>query len=116
MPSHRLAKITIDNMDIIGYSVAGEESVVAMPQLGVCFDIGKAPDQVIPVDNLLLTHGHMDHAAGIGYYLSHRKFCGQPAGRVFAPANLLTPIRQIVDAWGQLDGNTVPVDLIGAVN
>jgi len=113
MPSHKLAKITIDEMDILGYSVAGEESVVGMPQLDVCFDIGKAPDQVIPINNLLLTHGHMDHAAGIGYYLSHRKFCGQSTGRVFAPTNLLAPIRQIVDAWGQLDGNTVPVDLIG---
>lgn len=113
MSSHKLAKITIDNMDILGYSVAGEESVVAMPQLDVCFDIGKAPDQVIPINNLLLTHGHMDHAAGIGYYLSHRNFCGQQPGTVMAPANLLDPIRQIVDAWGKLDGNTIPVKLIG---
>ncbi|MBW8017175.1 MAG: MBL fold metallo-hydrolase [Planctomycetes bacterium] len=113
MPSHRLAKIIIDDMDIIGYSVAGEETVVAMPQLDVCFDIGKAPDQVIPVNNLLLTHGHMDHAAGIGYYLSHRNFCGMPPARVFAPANLLEPIRQILDAWGKLDGSSVPVTLVG---
>lgn len=99
-------------MEILGYSVAGEETVVAMPQLDVCFDIGKAPDQVIPINNVLLTHGHMDHAAGIGYYLSHRKFCGQKPGTVLAPANLLGPIRQIIEAWGKLDGNTIPAKLV----
>ncbi len=113
MPSHNLAKITIDDLDIIGYSVAGEETVIGMPQLDVCFDIGKAPDQLIPISHVLLTHGHMDHAAGIGYYLSHRKFCGQSPGTLLAPANLLGPIRQIIDAWGKLDGNQVPVNLVG---
>jgi ribonuclease Z len=112
MPSHKLAKITIDDMDILGYSVAGEESVVAMPQLDVCFDVGKAPDQIIPINNILLTHGHMDHAAGIGYYLSHRKFCGQSPGTILTPPNLIPPIQQIMDAWGQLDGNSVQANLI----
>jgi len=113
MPSHKLAYLKIDEMEILGYSVAGEETVVAMPQLDVCFDIGKAPDQVIPINNVLLTHGHMDHAAGIGYYLSHRKFCGQKPGTVLAPANLLGPIRQIIEAWGKLDGNMIPAKLVG---
>ncbi len=113
MASHNLAYIKIEELEIIGYSVAGEETVVAMPQLDVCFDIGKAPDQVISIDNVLLTHGHMDHAAGIAYYLSHRNFCGQSPGTILAPENLLAPIRQIIDAWGRLDGNDVPANLIG---
>jgi ribonuclease Z len=113
MPSHNLAHIKIDDLDIIGYSVAGEETVVAMPQLDVCFDVGKAPDQVIPINNVLLTHGHMDHAAGIAYYLSQRNFCGISAGTILAPKNLLGPIRKIIDAWSQLDGNRIPAKLVG---
>jgi len=113
MPSHRLAKIQIDDLEIIGYSVAGEETVVAMPQLDVCFDIGKAPAQIIPINHILLTHGHMDHASGIAYYLSHRNFCGQSAGTILAPANLIKPIKVIVEAWGQLDGNKIPANLVG---
>ena len=80
MPSHNLACLTVEDLDILGYSVAGEETVVGLPQLDVCFDIGKAPDQVIPINHVLLTHGHMDHAAGIAYYLSQRNFCGMSAG------------------------------------
>ena len=115
MASHNLAYIRIDDLEIIGYSVAGEETVVGMPQLDVCFDIGKAPDQVININNVLLTHGHMDHAAGIAYYLSHRNFCGISTGTIVAPKNLLGPIRQIIDAWGKLDGNRVPANLVGVV-
>ena len=113
MASHNLAHIKIDDLEIIGYSVAGEETVVAMPQLDVCFDVGKAPDQIISVNHILLTHGHMDHAAGIAYYLSQRNFCGQSAGTILAPKNLLGPIREIIDAWTRLDGNQIPANLVG---
>jgi ribonuclease Z len=108
-----MAHIKIDDLDIIGYSFAGEETVVVMPQLDVCFDIGKAPSQVIPINHVLLTHGHMDHAAGIAYYLSHRNFCGISAGTILTPENLLPPIRDIIDAWARLDGNELPANLVG---
>ena len=113
MGSHNLSHIVIDDLDIIGYSVAGEETVIGMPQLDVCFDVGRAPDQIISINHVLLTHGHMDHAAGIAYYLSHRKFSGQRPGTVFAPENLLGPMRKIITAWGKLDGNEIPAELVG---
>ena len=113
MASHNPAHLVIDDLDVIGYSVAGEETVVAMPQLDVCFDVGRAPAEMISINHVLLTHGHMDHAAGIAYYLSHRKFSGQKPGTVLAPANLLGPIRKIINAWGKLDGNEIPANLVG---
>jgi ribonuclease Z len=113
MPSHNLASIKIDDLEITGYSIAGEETVVAVPKLDVCFDIGKAPEQVISINNVLLTHGHMDHAAGFAYYLSQRNFCGMSAGTIYAPQNLLAPMQKIIDAWADLDGNQIPNNLVG---
>ena len=113
MPSHNLARVQIDDLDIIGYSIAGEETVVAIPQLDVCFDIGKAPDQVISIGHVLLTHGHMDHSAGFAYYLSNRNFGGMSAGTIVVPANLIPPMREIIAAWGYLDGSRIPANLVG---
>jgi len=113
MPSHNLAHVQIDDLDLFGYSIAGEETVVGMPQLDVCFDIGKAPDQLISLNHVLLTHGHMDHSAGFAYYLSQRNFSGMAAGTIVAPANLIAPMREILAAWGYLDGNKIPAHLVG---
>jgi ribonuclease Z len=113
MASHNLARVEIEDLEITGYSVAGEETVVAVPKLDVCFDIGKAPDQIIPINHILLTHGHIDHSAGFAYYLSHRNFCGMSPGTILAPANLLAPMKDIIDGWMRLDGNKLPVNLVG---
>ncbi|MBN2511739.1 MAG: MBL fold metallo-hydrolase [Sedimentisphaerales bacterium] len=112
MSSHNLSHITLDSLDLHGYSVAGEESVIGIPQLDVCFDIGKAPDQIIPIQNVLLTHGHMDHAAGIAYYLSHRNFLKMTPGVVLTPPNTIDPLNQIIQAWGRLDGSRIPAKLV----
>lgn len=113
MPSHNLAHVQIDDLDILGYSIAGEETVVGMPQLNVCFDVGKAPDQLIAIEHVLLTHGHMDHSAGFAYYLSQRIFSGMSPGTIVAPANLIPAMREILAAWGHLDGNKIPANLVG---
>ena len=55
----------------------------------------------------------MDHAAGIAYYLSHRNFDGQVPGTVLAPKNLISPLEQIIEGWGRLDGNRIPANLVG---
>ena len=69
MNSHNLSKIQIGDLSILGYSVAGEETVVGIPQLDVCFDVGKAPEQLISVNHVLLTHGHEDHIGALSHLL-----------------------------------------------
>jgi ribonuclease Z len=105
-------KLTLDNLDIIGYSVAGEESVVALPTLDVCFDVGKAPDQILSVNHVLLTHGHMDHTAGIAYYCSQRDFREMAPGTVLLPAPLAPVLEKLLDCWGILDGSRPPANIV----
>ena len=56
--------------------VAGEEAVIIAPELDCIFDIGKCPREALAINHVLLTHGHMDHAAGLPYYFSQRDFQG----------------------------------------
>jgi ribonuclease Z len=89
---------------VLGYSVAGEESVVQLPELNLVFDIGKCPRPVLSSDFCLLTHGHIDHSAGIVYYLSQRFFQGMVPGTVLCPAGIAEGLAGIFRAWAALEG------------
>jgi ribonuclease Z len=103
-----LVEHQLSDIRLLGYSVAGEESVIAAPELNVCFDVGRAPAEIIPVDHVLLSHGHMDHAAGLAYYFSQRNFVGIAPGCVLAPRALADPIRELLRVWGAIEGHVSP--------
>ncbi len=112
----RMVSKELDGLKITGFSVAGEESVVAVPELNVCFDIGRAPREVIPIDNVCLSHGHMDHAAGIAYYLSQRAFIGNSPGRIIVDRDLAQPIQKLMDIWGDIEGHPSPGQIYGVTH
>jgi ribonuclease Z len=109
----RMAHKVLDGIKIVGFSLAGEEAVVAAPEYNVCFDVGRAPREIISVDNVCLTHGHMDHAAGIAYYFSQRHFLGNADGRLIVHHRLVEPIRQLMAVWAQIEGHPSPADIHG---
>ena len=82
----KFARLAAGSIHVIGYSVAGEETVVQVPELDVCFDIGRAPFFALTSNIVCISHGHMDHVAGIAYYLSQRHFQGMKPGTVLVPA------------------------------
>jgi ribonuclease Z len=109
----RLVEHQLGDIKLIGYSVAGEETVVAAPELNVCFDVGRAPPEMLSIDNVFLTHGHMDHSAGLAYYFSQRNFVGNATGCVIAPHALVQPIKELMRVWAQIEGHLSPHQVVG---
>ncbi len=103
----------LNDIEIVGFSLAGEETVIALPEYSVCFDVGRAPREIISIDNVCLTHGHMDHAAGIAYYLSQRTFVGVAPGRVIVHRSLAQLIQKLMDIWGDIEGHPSPGQILG---
>lgn len=97
---------------IQGISVAGEQSVVQVPELDVCFDLGSCPRPVLTSKYIALTHGHMDHSAAISYYFSQRHFQGIGTGTIVCHPQLEGPIRGIMKAWVDLESQRTPHEVI----
>ncbi len=110
---YTLSQIEIDQMTLAGYSVAGEESVIVIPELDCVFDIGKCPREALTVNHVLMSHGHMDHIAGLPYYFAQRHFQGIENGKALVPANLVEPIKKLMIAWGDVEGQIHPHQVIG---
>ncbi len=108
----RFAKIQLGNLHVIGYSVAGEESVVQIPELDVCFDIGRSPYFALTSNILCITHGHMDHIAGLAYYLSQRSFQGMKPGTILVPRDLADPVDRMLKCWRDVERQGTPYRLV----
>ncbi|HNQ24892.1 MAG TPA: MBL fold metallo-hydrolase [Phycisphaerae bacterium] len=109
----RLQRKRIGGIELLGVSLAGEETVVAAPEYNVCFDVGRAPREMISIDNVCLSHGHMDHAAGVAYYFSQRLFVGNSPGRVILHRSLAGPLQRLMAVWGEIEGHYSPGEVIG---
>jgi ribonuclease Z len=108
----RFARIPFGPLHLIGYSVAGEETVVQVPELNTCFDIGRCPYFALTSDFVCITHAHMDHLAGLPYYLSQRHFQGMKPGTVFLPREIEKPVDALLKCWREVERQGTPYKLI----
>jgi ribonuclease Z len=108
----KFARLKFGPLSLIGYSVGGEETVVQVPELNVCFDPGRCPQFALTSDYLCISHAHMDHIAGIGYYLSQRHFQGMKPGTVLLPRSIERQVEQLIRTWQDVERQQVPFKLI----
>jgi ribonuclease Z len=112
----KFAKLRFGQFHIVGYSVAGEETVVQVPEMNVCFDIGRCPYFALTSDIVCISHSHMDHLAGIGYYLSQRHFQGMKPGTVVLPREIERPVDVLLRCWRDVERQGTPYKLVPMVH
>ena len=111
-----------------GISVAGEQTVIQIPELDVAFDIGQCTRAVLSVPTIALSHAHMDHLGGLPYWFSQRSFQkigGEthlpdkpdgkprvPVGRCVCHPELEQSLRGMMRAWEPLERQTTPFEIV----
>ncbi len=88
------------------HSVGGVETCIQLPELQLCLDIGRCPRGAESIGQLLLTHAHIDHAAGLPYYVSLRSMNGMKPPHVYAPKGSIPALEEILQAWTKLQADT----------
>ncbi len=109
----RVVEKTVGSVRLQGFTVGGEETVVVAPEFNVAFDIGRAPRETVNIDYVCLSHGHMDHSAGLAYYFSQRNFQGLPAGCALVHHQLVPAVRDLMQVWGRIEGHVSPARIVG---
>lgn len=98
---------------IQGVSVAGEQTAVHVPELDLAFDIGLCPRVALSAGYVALSHGHMDHVAGLPYYFSQRIFQRMGVGTCVCHRDLAEPLAAMMRSWVALEGQRTQHQIVG---
>jgi ribonuclease Z len=91
-------------LTLAGGSRAGEGTLVLLPQLRLALDPGR-PHRGLPAASVVcVSHGHLDHVGGLGYWASQRFLQNMGAGRVLVPDAIAADVRRLLGLHARLEG------------
>ncbi len=108
-------RVEAAGIEIEGVSIAGHESFYKVPALRALLEFGRAPEDTIGYGTIYLSHGHLDHAAGLAHHASRRKLGGLPPARVFVPEESARDLEAWVAACERLERVRYNMNIVPAV-
>jgi ribonuclease Z len=108
-----VARFELGNLSVTGWSRAGTQTWFRVQPPRIAFDVGRGAVELAGVRDLFLSHGHLDHALGVPFVLSHRSDRSGLPSRVFCPAEIVEPLAALIDAAARLEETTYDFELIG---
>lgn len=91
------------NLKFQGLSLSGIRTSIAMPEYSLAFDVAQGFPFNINMKKFFLTHGHLDHAAGIPYIISQKAMHSQPIADFYMPQSLVEPLKKIMQLWMEIE-------------
>ena len=87
-----------------GASVSAHTTFVLCRELGVIFDMGSVTEDMLPIDHVLISHGHQDHLLGLTRYVGLRRLQHMPPPTVLLPAEIVDGVTRLFGVWQELEG------------
>lgn len=99
------------NVTVKMVSIGGVESCYILPHYHIAFDMGRGPFELIDIPTVFLSHGHLDHAAGLAYYFSQRSLKRLGSGTIYAPPGVVEPLKNICKEWQKIEEFGYEIDI-----
>ncbi len=91
------------NLTLEGKSSSAVATYIRVRELDLVFDLGRCPMNFIGIDNIFISHFHLDHYFGLPIYISQRWLSGIPPGNIYVPSSGSKQLVQILDRISALD-------------
>jgi len=101
-----------DGIRLLGFSLAGITTSIVFPDADVVFDLGQGFPWQMNIGNILLTHGHLDHASGLAYVIGQKSMQGQTKPKIYLPPVLMQPMTALMKIWEQVEDHTYNYEFI----
>lgn len=105
-------RVEAAGIEIEGVSIAGHESFYKLPGFRTLLEFGRAPEDVVGFPTVCVSHGHLDHMAGLAHFASRRRLAGLPAARVLVPAETAAHVAQWIDASQKLENIGYHIEIV----
>ncbi|MFP5519546.1 MAG: MBL fold metallo-hydrolase [Bdellovibrionia bacterium] len=100
------------SLKIEGLSLSGIRTAFALPEYSVGLDVAQGYPFSLNLKVFGISHGHLDHAAGIPYIISQKAMHSQKPGIFLMPPSLVEPLSQIMDLWEKIEGHEYDYDFV----
>jgi len=113
-PGRGRVSLEAAGIPIEGVSIAGHESFYKLPTLRTLLEFGRAPEDVLGYATVCVSHGHLDHMAGLAHYGSRRRLAELPTARVFVPEEAAPDVTQWLEACQRLERIDYDLEVVPA--
>jgi ribonuclease Z len=103
------------DLSIQGLSLSGIRTSIVIPELSIGFDVAQGLPFNLHLKKYFLTHGHLDHAAGVPYIISQKNMHSEPKAEFYMPESMIEPLTEIMKLWGKIEDHQYRYEFI-AVN
>jgi ribonuclease Z len=97
------AEYVHDGLTLRGLSLSGIRTAIALPEFSLSFDVAQGFPYLLNLKQFFVSHGHLDHAAGIPYIISQKAMNHQEAPHFYMPPSLVEPMDEIMKIWQRIE-------------